>query len=311
MTDTSHMTRSHRRCRPYGANHPPAPPAPRWGEPPAGSLDQVAASIGDAVERIIRSLDPSLDPRRGRQDTAPPRAWRGPDRWAEGGSRPHHRHHGDGCCHCGDDRTGGCCDACCDGCCHDVRCGPDPCQCTCCIGDADVVVYARVGETRVIPITLANPRARERTVQIDLGEFRTKGGGATTVVGRLLTPSEVVLDRCSESEIVVVVRVGQPGQPRPGDATPVDPGATKADLVRLARERGIDGAANMNKEQLIEALGRSDDDVPRLADVDDCHVAIADLRLQGCDHRPIRIAVAVLPRACARYEATCGCGCCC
>jgi hypothetical protein len=48
----------------------------------------------------------------------------------------------------------------------------------------------------------------------------------------------------------------------------------------------------------------------RLPDVDDCEVAYADLRVAGCDIRPIRIAVAVLPRDCHAYRADCGCGCC-
>ena len=46
-----------------------------------------------------------------------------------------------------------------------------------------------------------------------------------------------------------------------------------------------------------------------LPDVDDCLVATADIRLIGCDHRPIRVAVAVLPRDCDPYEVSCGCTC--
>ena len=45
-------------------------------------------------------------------------------------------------------------------------------------------------------------------------------------------------------------------------------------------------------------------------DVDDCLVAVGDLRVDGCDIRPIRIAVAVVPRDCDPYEVECGCGCC-
>lgn len=44
--------------------------------------------------------------------------------------------------------------------------------------------------------------------------------------------------------------------------------------------------------------------------VDDCLVAVADLRVQGCDVRPIRIAVALLPIDCSAFEVHCGCGCC-
>lgn len=48
----------------------------------------------------------------------------------------------------------------------------------------------------------------------------------------------------------------------------------------------------------------------RRTDVDDCLVATADLRLVGCDHRSLRIAVAILPGDCDPYRVGCGCTCC-
>jgi hypothetical protein len=45
-------------------------------------------------------------------------------------------------------------------------------------------------------------------------------------------------------------------------------------------------------------------------DVDACLVARADLRLLGCEHRPVRIAVAILPRDCDPFRIDCGCACC-
>lgn len=47
------------------------------------------------------------------------------------------------------------------------------------------------------------------------------------------------------------------------------------------------------------------------SDVDDCVVSYADLRVDGCDIRPLRIAVALMPRDCSEYNVTCGCECCC
>lgn len=47
-----------------------------------------------------------------------------------------------------------------------------------------------------------------------------------------------------------------------------------------------------------------------LTDVDDCVVAVGDLRVDGCDIRPVRIAVAIVPRDCDPYDVECGCGCC-
>ena len=46
-------------------------------------------------------------------------------------------------------------------------------------------------------------------------------------------------------------------------------------------------------------------------DVDDCLVAVADLRVTGCDIRcPIGIGVVLLPRDCDTFDLSCGCGCC-
>ena len=45
--------------------------------------------------------------------------------------------------------------------------------------------------------------------------------------------------------------------------------------------------------------------------MDDCLVAVADLRVEGCDIRcPIGIGVVLLPRDCDAFDLGCGCGCC-
>ena len=67
------------------------------------------------------------------------------------------------------------------------------------------------------------------------------------------------------------------------------------------RESGGDDA---NRQQ------PNPDEARKLGDVDDCLVAVADLRLVGCDHRPLRIAVAILPRDCDPFRVSCGCTCC-
>jgi hypothetical protein len=48
----------------------------------------------------------------------------------------------------------------------------------------------------------------------------------------------------------------------------------------------------------------------RLEDVEACLVVTADLRLVGCEHRPVRIAAAILPRYCDPSTIGCGCSCC-
>jgi hypothetical protein len=308
----------------------------------ASPIEQVATSVGDAVARLIRAFDATQSsamtastafPGRGRAREGGGQRWqrRGERGWRdderdecdECGHHHHHRshHHRHHSHH----------DDYCDDCCYEPdccppRCGPDPCHCACCIGDVDVVVYARVGETRVIPIAIENRRSRERDIDVTLSEFTTKGGRPAPVRARLLAPSAFVLAPCSEREVIIAVAVGLPDvspqpqpqpQPTPGAADRTD--ATKAELLAEAREAGIPGASSMSKDQLAAALlalpGRlpdgDDDSGRRVPDVDDCLVAVADLRIQGCDTRPLRIAVAILPRDCNRYEVHCGDRCCC
>jgi hypothetical protein len=197
----------------------------------------------------------------------------------------------------------------------------------CCIGDVDVVVYARAGETRVIPIQLENHRKRERDITVRLAEFRTKGGGDTGVAGVLLGPSSFTLGPCSEREIVVVIRADFKGRDaKATTSTSSDLGGmTKAQLLEEGRRIGAEVTSAMSKNDLIgtidEMSASRDDPIEVLAtartadartlpDVDDCHVAVADLCIDGCDSRPIRIAVAVLPRDCNSYEVHCDCACC-
>jgi len=166
----------------------------------------------------------------------------------------HHRECGCGCheeeCHC----------------CHHHKCGcyDDPCHCKCCIVNADLIVYARLGEIRVIPLFLENRWRRERKIATELSQWTTRGGKSAPVKGVLLPPApEFTLPPCGHQSVTLVVEIGT-----------------------ISREK-------------------------QEPDVDDCVVAYADLRVQGCDIRPIRIAIAILPRDCEPYEIECGCECCC
>ena len=63
----------------------------------------------------------------------------------------------------------------------------------------------------------------------------------------------------------------------------------------------------------VQAVPATDDDNTsrnRLADVDDCTVFYADLRVKGCDVRAIRIALVLLPYDCDAYVVDCRCSCC-
>lgn len=153
---------------------------------------------------------------------------------------------------------------------HERRCrgcGHEPCECFCCIGDVDLVVYARAGERRVVPVELENSRRREKEVEVELNEWRTPGGHVAPVETVHLEPTKLTLPPCGQGSFTLVVETG---------------GAEDAN----ASNRKVGG------------------------DVDRCLVATADLRLVGCDHRPLRIAVAILPRNCDPFRTTCGCACC-
>ena len=153
---------------------------------------------------------------------------------------------------------------------HDTGCGQcraDDCHCNCCVYDADLVVYARAGEERVVPIRIINERSRERDIVLDLSGFTTSGGKAVPVQGSIATRTTFALAPCEQETAILALQIGGVGD---------DEGKREG----------------------------------RFGDVDDCLVAYADLRIQGCDVRPVRVAVAVLPRDCDAYEVHCACGCC-
>jgi hypothetical protein len=167
-----------------------------------------------------------------------------------------HEHH-DGCCH---GKHGGHPSGC-----RCRTCEHDDCHCRCCVVDADLVVHARLGEDRVVPIVIENNRRRERDVSVELSDFTSKGGRDSDVTGQVIGDTQFTLAPCAEHEVIIRISAG----------------------------------------------GRQDNpDDQRIIDVDDCVVSYADLRVVGCDNRPIRIAVAVLPRDCHAYRVDCHSGCC-
>jgi hypothetical protein len=190
-----------------------------------------------------------------------------------------HRHEHDCGCDEGD----------CDG------CHGDDCHCRCCITDADLVIHARLGETRVVAVTIENPRRRERQVRLELGNWTTRAGSPADVKGRIVPPAEFTLEPCSERDVIVVVDVGiKASTPdTPGDVTKREPANPVAGL----------GFAGVATDAAAVATRR----VP---DVEHCEVFYADLRVEGCDVRPVRLALVVLPRDCASHPIDCGCGCC-
>ena len=155
---------------------------------------------------------------------------------------------------------------------HGCGCHEDDCGCSCCIRCADIVEYARCGESRRIPITFDNDTRRERAVTLQLGNFATENG-VDPGWQASLSESRFTLPPCGEKTVFLNVNV---------------------DCGKL-------GAA---------PPANNGENAPPAA-VDRCRVVYATLRAEGCSVRPLVIAVAVLPDHCGAHHAGCGCGCCC
>jgi hypothetical protein len=171
-------------------------------------------------------------------------------------------------------------------------CAPDPCSCRCCVCDADLVIEARVGERRIVPVIIENRWRRARDVEVELSSW-TGVSDTVQVNADILGAAAFTLAPCGQQQVVLVVNIaGQaatnPGSNTPGKATPAKPAAAAKDTPPT---RVIEGR--------------------QLPDVDRCLVSYADLRIKGCDLRSVRVAVAILPRDCEAYTIDCGCSCCC
>lgn len=169
--------------------------------------------------------------------------------------------------------------------CHDHR----DCHCECCVSDADVLIHARCGEIRRIPVTFDNDSRRERQVTLTLDKFVTRGGRDVNWAARL-SETEFTLKPCGEHTVIVTVGI-------------------RCDNGGDDSTEGKGGDANKPGEVLrgAEAVNVA---VDRLGTVDRCEVAYATLRAEGCSIRPPVIAVAVLPDDCDAYRRPCSCGCC-
>ncbi len=150
-------------------------------------------------------------------------------------------------------------------------CNPDPCGCKCCVTDADLVIEARLGERRIIPVIIENHWRRERDIELELSSW-TKIDEKLQISASILTETAFKLAPCGEAHVVIGLNVGG------------------ANTISTDGQRAVTEG--------------------RFPDVDRCLVSYADLRIKGCDLRSIRIAVAVLPRDCDAYTVDCDCGCC-
>lgn len=246
-------------------------------------LSQMAEAYNALYAPVMESLTRFWTGGAANPWTAPdPSAnWPGQQVWPGGRTHKHGRCH-EHRCDCGCDEGE------CDG------CYTDDCHCRCCIHDADLVVHARLGERRIVPLTIENPRRRERQIKLELSSWTTRSGSPAAVKARLLPPTEFTLEPCQDRDLILLVEaeIQSAPQPAPGDVS----GRQQA-----SEFAGLSAAA---------PAGAADTGERRLPDVEQCEVYYADLRVAGCDVRPVRIALALLPRACASHPIDCSCGCC-
>lgn len=201
---------------------------------------------------------------------------------------PHHQHpaaHGQKGCGCS--------------CCQCSCCQPDDCHCRCCVVNAHLLVYARVGETRAVPVTIENNLRREREVELELSDWVSNSKQGAKVIGHVLPETKFTLKPCEERTVTIAVRVT--GEAQTLNSSQFNPAGEASGVAgrdeQEAPDRAVVGADSKRPE--------------RFPDVDSCAVFYADLRVKGCDILPVRIAVAILPRDCDAYRIDCRCGCCC
>ena len=70
-----------------------------------------------------------------------------------------------------------------------------------------MVVYARVGETRVIPLIVENERRREKQITAELSQWHTRGGGGAPVTTIAFEPKSFTLAPCAEREILIALKL--------------------------------------------------------------------------------------------------------
>jgi hypothetical protein len=87
----------------------------------------------------------------------------------------------------------------------------DHCACCSCAEGADVLIEARVGERRVVPLTLHNPRRRAVTATLQPGEWTSCSDNAPAIVTRLVPSGEVALEPCESRQVQLVIEVGGQG----------------------------------------------------------------------------------------------------
>lgn len=187
-------------------------------------------------------------------------------------------------------------------------CGDDDdCRCECCIVDADIVVYARCGEVRVIPVEIENDTRKDREdVELEVSEFRSGGGRQLPWKAALSQKGPLTIRGCDTVKVELLVGVVC------GREANADAGRQAGQPEEAARGvKGAKAAAAAEEVPAGQLLRVASDVRDRTGGVDSCTVGYVTVRVGGCLVRPIVVAVAVLPDDCGAYTAACSCGDCC
>lgn len=179
------------------------------------------------------------------------------------------------------------------------------CHCECCVCDADVLVHARCGEVRRIPLTFENDTRRDRPVTLQLEKFVTSGGRDLGWNAQL-SETQFTLRPCDEHTVTLLVQIRCDDTTKPTQTTGVRESANTTD----ATVAGTPAAVRSERTEASAATATAAAVNERFGSVDRCEVGYATIRAEGCLTRPVIVAIAVLPDDCDAYRTPCGCDCC-
>ena len=203
---------------------------------------------------------------------------------------------------------------------HESPYGCDACSFKVC--DADLVVVTRLGESRIVPLTIHNDIRREQTVKVSVGDFSAPCRNDVDIrLDAAVRPGgEIALAPCSRTEVTILLRSAALARAdsEVGPGLVVKPIKEQESVAPATRTRktaavaaspieaakGVLDAKGVMEAQPLE--GVEDKDLP---DVKCATTLYTDVSVGGCG-RSLRLAVVVLPRTCDSYDVRCSCGCC-
>ncbi len=179
------------------------------------------------------------------------------------------------------------------------------CHCECCVCDADVLVHARCGEVRRIPLTFENDTRRDRPVTLQLEKFVTSGGRDLGWNAQL-SETQFTLRPCDEHTVTLLVQIRCDDRTKSMQPTGLLEPANSTEVTAA----GTPAAARPERTEASAATATAAAVDERFGSVDRCEVGYATIRAEGCLTRPVVVAIAVLPDDCDAYRTPCGCDCC-